>query len=63
MDDYFFYIDYQVCDLFVKLFVDNDMILNYPYFMSLCGTTTMLRLAHALIDDHVSRIMDMEISD
>jgi len=25
-----FYIDYQVCDLFVKLFVDNDMILNYP---------------------------------
>jgi hypothetical protein len=29
MDDYF-YIDYQVRDLFVKLFVDNDMILNYP---------------------------------
>jgi len=31
--------------------------------MPLCGTTTTLRLAHALIDDHVSRIMDMEISD
>lgn len=34
-----------------------------PSFLSLCGTIMIHELAHVLIDDHVSQIIDMEISD
>jgi hypothetical protein len=57
------YIDYRVRDLIVKLFVYNDVILNYPLFGSLCGTIMTERLAHVLIDDHISWIIYMDISD
>jgi hypothetical protein len=46
------YIDYQVCDLFVKLFVDYKVILNDPWSILLCETR---RLTYVLIDDHVSQ--------
>lgn len=56
-------IDWQVCDLFVKLFVLFNVILKIPSLMSLRGTTMIYGLAHVLIDDHVSRIMDIGISN
>jgi hypothetical protein len=54
------YINYQVCDLFVKLFVIYEVILYDPLSILLCETH---KLAHVLIDDHVSWIMDMGISN
>jgi hypothetical protein len=54
------YINYQVCDLFVKFFVDYEVILNNAWSILLCET---YRLAHVLIDDHISWIIDMGISN
>jgi hypothetical protein len=44
-------IDYQVSDLFVKHYVNYEVILNDPLSILLCETH---RLAHVLIDDHIS---------
>ena len=57
-----FIIDWQVRDLFVKLFT-YMVILN----MSLVGvhvrTHLNIRLAHVLVDDYVSQVIDMEMSN
>jgi hypothetical protein len=57
------YISYQVCDLFMKLFIDYGVILDYPQSISLYEIMMMHSLVRVLIDDHVSWIMDIEISD
>lgn len=36
-----------------------DVILNIADLISLCGTLMIYGSAHVLIDDHISRIMDM----
>jgi hypothetical protein len=43
--------DYQICDLFVKLLVDYEVILNDPWSILLCETHI---LSYVLIDDHIS---------
>ena len=39
------------------------VVLNDPWFSLLLGTIIVHEPTHVLIDDHVSQIIDMEISD
>ena len=55
-------IDWQLCELFVKLF--TCMVIKE---LSLVGvhvrTHVNIRLAHRLVDDYVSQVIDMEMSN
>jgi hypothetical protein len=56
-------IDWQLCQLFVKLFYLYGYSKVVPN-RSFCEDTHMNnRLAHILVDDYVSQVMDIEMSN
>ena len=52
------YIDWQLCELFVRLFI--CMVILKLFLVGVHVRTHMdIRLAHVLVDDYVSQVMDM----
>ena len=52
----------QLCELFVKLF--TCMIILKMLLVGVHARTHMnIRLAHVLVDDYVSQVMDIEMSN
>jgi len=55
-------IDYQLCELFVRLF--TCMVILKMFLVGVHVRTHLnIRLAHVLVDDYVSQVMDMEMSN
>jgi len=55
-------IDWQLCELFVKLFYLYGYSKVVPD-QSSCEDTHEFRLAHVLVDDYVSQVIDIEMSN
>ena len=54
------WIDLQLCELYVKLFTCM-VILKLSLVGVHVKTHMNIRLAHVLVDDYVSQVMDMEM--
>jgi hypothetical protein len=53
---------WQLCELFLRLF--TCMVILKLFLVGVHVWTHMnIRLAHALVDDYVSQVIDMEISN
>jgi hypothetical protein len=53
-------VDWQLCELFVRLF--TCMVIRKLFLVRVHVWTHMnIRIAHVLVDDYVSQVIDMEM--
>ena len=55
-------IDWQLCELYVKLFTCMNVLKLFLVGVHV-WTHMNIRLAHVLVDDYISQVMDMEMSN